>query len=339
MSVGESSGAGAGGGAIGKQDKIFVAGHRGLVGSALCSALLERGYRQLVTRGREELDLRDSAAVAAFYERERPDVVFVAAARVGGILANSTYGADFLYENLQIQNSLIWGAHVAGVRRLVFLGSSCIYPREAPSPISELALLSGPLEPTNRPYALAKIAGLELVQSLRRQYGRDYFSVMPTNLYGPGDRYMGADSHVIPGLVQRFFLAKQAGDPEVVVWGSGRPRREFMYARDCAAAIVLLAERLDEAVLRQSGLAPAGWSHVNVGSGEEVTIAEVAEQIAAAVGYQGRLRFDPSKPDGTPRKLVDSSVLRSLGFRPETALREGLTATVQDYLQRAAHQA
>lgn len=316
---------------LGKTDKIFVAGHRGLVGGALLSELRERGYERIVMRGREELDLRDARAVAEFYAQERPDVVFVAAARVGGIWANSTYGADFIYENLQIQNSVIWGAHVAGVRRVVFLGSSCIYPRAAQSPIPETALLTGPLEPTNRPYALAKIAGLELVQSLRRQYGRDYFSVMPTNLYGPGDRFVGADSHVIPALIERFFEAKRAGASEVTVWGSGRPRREFMYARDCAAAIVLLAEELDAASLPSLSSVDGGWSHVNVGSGDEVTIAEVAAEVAAAVGYQGQLRFDASKPDGTSRKLVDSSVLRGLGFRPRTSLREGLQATVRFY--------
>jgi nucleoside-diphosphate-sugar epimerase len=309
-------------------DKIFVAGHQGLMGSALCEVLSTRGYHRVVTRTRAELDLRDAGAVLRFYEQERPDVVFDAAARVGGIHANSSQGADFLYDNLQIQNSVIWGAHRTGVRRLMFLGSSCIYPRDAAQPMLETALLTGPLEITNRPYAIAKIAGLELVQTLRQQYGRDYFSVMPTNLYGPRDRFHPMGSHVIPGLIRRFVEARRTGQPEVVVWGTGSPKREFLHARDCAEATIFLAERLDSATLAQSYVGRAGFSHINVGSNEEVTIAEVARLIGEAVGYPGVLRFDPSMPDGSPRKLMDSSLLRQLGWKPQISLRDGLKEAV-----------
>jgi len=314
-------------------DRIFVAGHLGLVGSALHRELLSRGYSDIVVRRRSELDLRDDAAVARFYAEAQPTVVFVAAARVGGILANLQRGAEFLHDNLQLQNSVIWGAHQAGVRRLVFLGSSCIYPRDAAQPMAETALLTGPLEPSNRPYALAKIAGLELVQTLRQQFGHDYLSVMPTNLYGPGDNFDPNESHVLPGLIRRIVAAKREQQPEVVVFGSGQPRREFLHADDCARAIVDVAERMDAGTLSASSIGRAGFSHINIGSGDEVSIAEAAQCIAELVGYAGRLRFDPSKPDGTPRKLLDCTLLRGLGFRPRIALVDGLRQTIDWYCQ------
>jgi GDP-L-fucose synthase len=311
-------------------DRIFVAGHRGLVGGALCRELQARGYPILV-RSRSELDLRDAAAVARFYAEARPSVVFVAAARVGGILANSQRGAEFLHDNLQLQDSVIWGAHLAGVRRLIFLGSSCIYPRDAAQPMHETALLTGPLEATNRPYALAKIAGLELVATLRQQFGHDYLSVMPTNLYGPGDNFHPEESHVLPGLIRRIVAAAREGLPEVTVWGSGQPRREFMHADDCARAIVDVAERADGAWLQGSPVGRAGFAHINIGSGDEVRIGEAAGTIAELVGYRGQLRFDPSKPDGTPRKWLDCTLLRGLGFAPRISLREGLRQTLAWY--------
>lgn len=317
-------------------DRVFVAGHRGLVGSALCRELAARGYREILVRDRSDLDLRDAAAVARFYAAAQPAVVFVAAARVGGILANSQRGAEFLYDNLQLQNSVIWGAHQAGVRRLIFLGSSCIYPRDAAQPMRETALLTGPLEATNRPYALAKIVGLELVQTLRQQFGRDYLSVMPTNLYGPGDNFDAEQSHVLPGLIRRIVAAQHEGQPSVVVWGSGQPRREFMHAEDCARAIVDVAERVDSAMLQSSAIGSAGFSHINIGSGDECSIREAAQLIAELVGYTGHLCFDSSKPDGTPRKLLDCSLLRALGFQPRVSLRDGLCQTIRWYCQQLA---
>jgi nucleoside-diphosphate-sugar epimerase len=313
---------------ISYHERIWVTGHAGLLGGALLRELAQRGYRHLITCSRPELDLRDGGAVARFLAAAQPSVIFAAAARVGGIWANSQHGADFLHDNLQMQNSVIWGAHQAGVRRLIFLGSSCIYPREAAQPLHESALLSGPLEVTNRPYAIAKIAGLELVSTLRTQYGRDYLSVMPTNLYGPGDNFHPRDSHVLPALIRRIVLAEQQGLPEVVVWGSGTPRREFMHVADCAAAIVWIAEHLDSARLAASSIGRAGFSHVNVGSGHEVSIRDAAELIVELVGYRGRLRFDPDKPDGTPRKRLDCSLLNELGFRPRIDLRPGLAETI-----------
>ena len=306
---------------------IYVAGHRGLVGSAIVRALRHRGYPNLVTRTRDELDLLDQRAVAEFFAREQPTAVMVAAAKVGGILANHTYRADFLYQNLQIQNNVMWAAHAAAVHRLVFLGSSCIYPREAPQPMPESALLTGPLEQTNQAYAIAKIAGLELVGALRAQHGRDWFSAMPTNLYGPGDNFHPTQSHVLPALIRRFHEAAAAGAPEVVVWGSGKPLRELMHADDCADAVVFLAETLtDEHFAR---LAP--FSHVNVGSGDEVSIGDLARLVADATGYRGQLRFDASKPDGTPRKLLDLSVLGSLGWQRKIPLQRGIAETVAWY--------
>jgi GDP-L-fucose synthase len=305
-------------------DKVFVAGHRGLVGSAIVRALAARGYGSVITRTRQELDLLDQRAVEAFFARERPTAVFVAAAKVGGIQANNTHRADFLYENLQIQNHLLWAAHQHDVQRLVFLGSSCIYPREAPQPMPEASLLTGRLEPTNQPYALAKIAGLELVNAIRRQHGRDWFSAMPTNLYGPGDNFHPTDSHVLPALIRRFHEATLTGAPEVTVWGTGSPRREMMHADDCADACVFLAENLTADHLER--ITP--FTHINVGSGDEVSIGDLARAVAAAVGYPGMLVFDTSKPDGTPRKLLDLTMLRSLGWERKVPLERGLAETV-----------
>jgi len=312
-----------------KQDsKVFVAGHGGLVRSALVRRLTRGGgYSNIVTRSRRELDLLNKEAVAEFYLRERPEVVILAAARVGGIHANNTYRADFIYENLTVQTNVMWGAYQAGVKQLVFLGSSCIYPRNAPQPIPEAALLSSPLEDTNQPYSIAKIAGIELVNSLRRQHGCEYFSVMPTNLYGPNDNFSLENSHVLPALIRKVVEAKREGREELVVWGTGSPLREFMHSDACADAIVYLLENLDPLEL------PATCSHINVGSGHEISILELTRLIARVVGYEGRIVQDTSKPDGTPRKLVDCSLLARLGWRhPEgISLESGIRETVEWY--------
>jgi GDP-L-fucose synthase len=292
--------------------RIFVTGHRGMVGSALVRRLEAGGYRNLLLKTRAELDLLDQRAVQALLAAERPDYVFIAAARVGGIAANDRYRADFLYENLQIEANLIHGAHRAGIERLMFLGSSCIYPRDCPQPIREDYLLTGPLEQTNEPYAIAKIAGIKLCENYNRQHGRRYVSVMPTNLYGENDNYDLATSHVLPALIRKAHEAKLRGDPEYVVWGSGMPRREFLYVDDLADACVHLME---------SG---ADFPLLNVGTGSDVTIAEVAETVMEVVGYRGRIVYDRSKPDGTPRKLLDVSRLAALGWRARTGLREGI---------------
>ena len=292
--------------------KIFVAGHRGMVGSALCRALAAAGYPNVVVRTRAELDLLDPRAVGAFLQAERPDYIFIAAAKVGGIQANNEFRADFIYQNLMIEANLIHGAHVAGVQRLMLLGSSCIYPRDCPQPIREDYLLTGPLEPTNEPYAIAKIAGVKLCESYNRQYGRQYVCAMPTNLYGPNDNYDLATSHVLPALIRKAHEARSRGDPEYVVWGSGTPRREFLYVDDLAdACLHLMARDYDGPLL-------------NIGTGEDVTIRELAECVMAVVGYGGRIVFDATKPDGTPRKLLDVSRLHALGWRARTGLREGI---------------
>ena len=291
-----------------------------MVGSAVVRALRARGHERLLTAGREEVDLREQAAVRAFLERERPEVVVLAAARVGGIVANASRPAEFLYDNLMVAANVIDAAWHCGVKRLLFLGSSCIYPREAPQPMPESCLLSGPLEVTNEAYALAKIAGLKLCQHYRAQHGALFHSVMPTNLYGPGVNYHPEESHVIPGLLRRFHEAKQRGDAEVVVWGSGRPLREFLHVDDLAAACLHLLE-LES---------PPDW--VNVGSGEECSIAELAATIREVVGYRGVLRFDASRPDGTPRKRLDTTCLERLGWRPRIRLEEGLREAYQDFL-------
>ncbi|MBW1601125.1 GDP-L-fucose synthase [Streptomyces sp. JJ66] len=294
--------------------RIFVAGHRGLVGSAVARRLAADGH-EVITRNRAELDLRDAEATAAFLADVRPDAVVLAAAKVGGILANSSQPVPFLEENLRIQLSVIAGAHAAGVGRLLFLGSSCIYPKHAPQPIREDALLTGPLEATNEPYALAKIAGICQVQSYRRQYGAAYISAMPTNLYGPGDNFDLETSHVLPALIRRFHEATQEGREEVTLWGSGTPRREFLHVDDLADACVALLSRYD------------GDEPVNVGCGSDLTIRELAETVAEVTGFTGRIAWDTGKPDGTPRKLLDVSRLTSLGWQPRIPLRDGIAAT------------
>ena len=321
---------------LSKNDKIYVAGHRGLVGSAIVESLKARGYEKIITRTRRELDLLDAVAVQRFYAEEKPDVVFVAAAKVGGIHANNVYRAEFIYENLVIQNNVIWNAHLSGVHRLVFLGSSCIYPRNASQPMPETCLLTGELEYTNRPYALAKIAGLELVNSLRLQYGRDYFSVMPTNLYGPGDNFHPENSHVLPALIRRFVEAREAAGKLVTVWGTGMPKREFMYSRDCADAIVHLAESLSPDILNDTPQGKRGLFHVNVGTGEDVSIQMLSATIAKVTEYRGNIQFDPSKPDGTPRKLLDIRCLREMGWSQCRTLEEGIRETVAWYLHEKA---
>ncbi len=316
--------------------KIYVAGHRGMVGSAIVRQLLAAGTPReaIVTRTHAELDLTDQAAVRAFFAAERPDQVYLAAARVGGIHANNTYPADFIWDNLMIEANVIEAAFRTGVRRLLFLGSSCIYPKLAPQPMTEAALLTGTLEPTNEPYAIAKIAGIKLCESFNRQYGDshgvDYRSVMPTNLYGPGDNYHPENSHVIPALIRRFHEAKAQGAPEVVIWGTGSPRREFLYVDDMAAASIHVMQ-LDAATYRQH--TQPMLSHINVGCGEDLTILALAHQVAHTVGYAGRIATDPTKPDGTPRKLMDSTRLRALGWQPRVELAQGLRHAYEDFLR------
>ena len=300
---------------------VFVAGHRGMVGSAIVRRLQALGYRNILTAGRDVVDLVDQQAVQRFFDERAIDQVYLAAARVGGIHANNTYPAEFIYQNLMIEANLVHAAHAHGVQRLLFLGSSCIYPKLAEQPMREEALLTGVLEPTNEPYAIAKIAGIKLCESYSRQYGRDFRSVMPTNLYGPGDNYHPENSHVIPALLRRFHEAVQRGDREVVIWGSGTPRREFLHVDDMAAACVHVME-LDEAVLRDH--TRPMLSHINVGTGEDCTIRELAETVARVTGFTGRLVFDTDKPDGAPRKLLDVSRLAALGWRPQIGLEEGL---------------
>lgn len=300
-----------------KNAKIYVAGHRGMVGSALVRRLQAGGYRNIVTRTHAELDLLDQKAVHAFLAAEKPDYSFIAAAKVGGIQANNVYRADFLYQNLMIEANLVHGAHLAGVQRMMFLGSSCIYPRDCPQPIKEDYLLTGPLEQTNEPYAIAKITGIKLCDAYNAQYGRQYVSVMPTNLYGPNDNYDLATSHVLPALLRKAHEARERGDREYVVWGSGNPKREFLYVDDLADACVHLAEQGYDGPL------------VNIGTGEDVTIRELAESVMKTVGFDGRIVFDSSKPDGTPRKLLDVSRLASLGWRAKTSLQDGLRLTYE----------
>lgn len=298
-----------------KNSKIFVAGHRGMVGSALVRTLQTRGYTNVLLRSRSQLDLLDQHAVTSFLAAEQPDYIFIAAAKVGGIQANDKLRADFLYQNLQIECNLINGAHQADIQRLMFLGSSCIYPRDCAQPIKEEYLLTGPLEKTNEPYAIAKIAGIKLAESYNLQYGRQYVCVMPTNLYGPNDNYDLANSHVLPALLRKAHEAKLRGDAEYVVWGTGTPRREFLYVDDLADACVHLMGRDYDGPL------------LNVGTGEDVTIRELAEAVMAVVGFEGRIVFDSTKPDGTPRKLLDVSRLAELGWRAQTGLHSGIRMT------------
>jgi GDP-L-fucose synthase len=303
---------------------VYIAGHTGLVGSALMRALTAEGFTNLLTRELEELDLTDQAATCRFFAECRPEYVFLAAARVGGILANMTYPADFIRDNLLIEANVIDSAWRSGVKKLLFLGSSCIYPKLAPQPMREDCLLTGPLEPTNESYAVAKIAGLRMAQAYRRQHGFSAICLMPTNLYGPHDNFDPQNSHVLPALLRRFHEAKLARAPAVTIWGTGQPRRELLYVDDLAAAALFLMRNYDSGEI------------INVGTGEDVSIAELAELVREVVGYSGEIRFDSSKPDGAPRKLLDVSRLRALGWRPQISLREGLQRTYQWYLSRAA---
>lgn len=304
--------------------RIYVAGHRGLVGSALWRELQRRGFTHLIGRSHAELDLRDDLKVRNFYAQEKPECVFIAAAKVGGILANDQHPAEFLFDNLQIQNHLIHGAYSFGVKKLLFLGSSCIYPKLAPQPLREESLLSGPLEPTNEWYALAKIAGLKLCQACRRQYGCDFISAMPTNLYGPNDNYDLRNSHVLPALIRKFHQAKVAGAPAVTCWGSGAPLREFLHSDDLARACVFLMEHYSDE------------QFLNVGSGQELSIRQLAGLVSRTVGFAGQILWDTTKPDGTPRKLMDSSRLLALGWRPEIDLETGLRLAYDDFLRSAS---
>lgn len=303
-------------------DKIYIAGHRGMVGGAISRRLKTLGYENLLTRSSAELDLRSQADVNDFFATEKPDYVFLAAAKVGGIHANNTYRAEFLYDNLMMETNIIHAAWKHGVKKLMFLGSSCIYPKMAPQPLQEGSLLTGPLEPTNEPYAIAKIAGIKLCEAYRDQYGCNYISVMPTNLYGIGDNYHPENSHVLPALIRRFHEAKEAGAPSVTVWGSGTPKREFLFADDLAAACVYLMLHYDEKEL------------VNIGTGEDLSIRELAETVKEVVCYEGDIVFDASKPDGTPRKLMDVSKLHKLGWKHSVELKEGLVQAYADFLHK-----
>jgi GDP-L-fucose synthase len=313
--------------------KIYVAGHRGMVGSAIVRNLEAKGFTNIITRTHAELDLTNQAAVQAFFETEKPNQVYLAAAKVGGIYANNTFPAEFIYQNLMMQNNVIHQAFTSGVKKLLFLGSSCIYPKLAPQPMSEDALLTGKLESTNEPYAIAKIAGIKMCESYNRQYGQshgiDYRSVMPTNLYGPGDNYHPENSHVIPALIRRFHEAKVSNAPEVVIWGTGAPRREFLYVDDMAAASVFVME-LDKVIYDQHS--EPMQSHINVGFGSDVTIAELAKAVGEVVGYEGSIGFDLSKSNGAPRKWMDSSKLNKLGWRAKVDLQNGLSQTYQSFL-------
>ncbi|HEY8876211.1 MAG TPA: GDP-L-fucose synthase [Roseateles sp.] len=303
-----------------QEARIFVTGHRGMVGSALVRRLQGAGYANILTAGRQELDLMDQRAVRAFLAEHKPDYIFIAAAKVGGIQANNVYRADFLYQNLMIEANLIHSAHLAGVQRLMFLGSSCIYPKLAPQPLSEDSLLTGPLEPTNEPYAIAKIAGIKLCEAYNAQHQRQYVSVMPTNLYGPNDNYDLNNSHVLPALIRKAHEAKQRGDAELVVWGTGKPLREFLYVDDLADACVYLMQQGYDGPL------------VNIGCGHDVSIRELAETVMKVVGFDGRIIFDASKPDGTPRKLMSVERLSSLGWRASTGLETGIAKAYADFL-------
>jgi len=312
-------------------EKIYVAGHRGMVGSAIVRTLVRQGQTNFVTRTHAELDLINQAAVQAFFEKEKPTQVYLAAAKVGGIHANNTYPAEFIYQNLMVQANVIDAAFKNGVRKLLFLGSSCIYPKLAPQPMAEDALLTGSLEPTNEPYAIAKIAGIKLCESYNRQYGVDYRSVMPTNLYGPGDNYHPENSHVIPALIRRFHEAKASRAPKVIIWGTGAPRREFLFVDDMASVSVHVMN-LPKTTYDQH--TSSMQSHINVGYGKDITIAQLAQSIARVVGYPGTIGFDTSKADGAPCKLMDSRRLKSLGWHAKVGLAAGLTATYQDFMSQ-----
>ena len=310
--------------------KIFVAGHKGMVGSAIFRQLQKKSDTEIITRNREELNLCDQLAVYEFMKTVKPHEIILAAAKVGGIQANNTYPAEFIYENLQIQNNVIHAAHLNDVQKLLFLGSSCIYPRQVPQPMREDALLTGILEPTNEPYAIAKIAGIKMCESYNRQYGRDYRSVMPTNLYGPGDNYHPENSHVVPALIRRFHEAKINSLSEVVVWGSGAPMREFLFVDDMVEAS-LFVHHLDRETYKEN--TQTMLSHINVGTGLDVTIKELAQTVRSVVGFEGDIVFDQSKPDGTPRKLMDIQLLTNLGWSAKINLKDGLANTYQDFLK------
>jgi len=314
------------------QQRIFVAGHRGMVGSAIVRCLEARGHTRIITRSRDELDLTDQAQVRAFFAEERPEQVYVAAAKVGGIHANNSYPAEFIYSNLMVEANLVHESWRTGVARLLFLGSSCIYPRLAQQPMSEDALLTGKLEPTNEPYAVAKIAGIKLCESYNRQYGCDFRSVMPTNLYGPGDNYHPENSHVLPAMIRRFHEAKASNAPTVVIWGTGSPKREFLHVDDMARACVHVMELARETYAAHTDVMA---SHLNVGTGEDLSIAELAQLVSQVVGYRGRIEYDTSKPDGTPRKLLDVSRIRRLGWAPEVGLRPGIEHAYEDFCSEA----
>nr|WP_285949759.1 GDP-L-fucose synthase [Polynucleobacter paneuropaeus] len=317
--------------------KIYVAGHRGMVGSAIVRNLVAHGYKNIVTRTHAELDLTNQAQVKVFFQQEKPAQVYLAAAKVGGIYANNTYPAEFIYQNLMMEANVIHQSFEASVKKLLFLGSSCIYPKLASQPMAENALLTGELESTNEPYAIAKIAGIKLCESYNRQYGQshgiDYRSVMPTNLYGPGDNYHPENSHVIPALIRRFHEAKEANAPEVVIWGTGTPKREFLYVDDMAAASVFVMELSKASYDQQTS---PMQSHINVGFGEDVTIAELAKAVGNTVGYSGQINFDSTKPDGSPRKWMDSSLLNRLGWKAKIDLSAGLARAYADFLQHTA---
>jgi len=314
-------------------EKIYVAGHGGMVGSAIVRNLKSKGYNNIIGRSHHELDLTNQLAVKNFFEEERPQQVYLAAAKVGGIHANNTYPAEFIYDNLMVQNNVIHQAFLSGVKKLLFLGSSCIYPRLAPQPMREDALLTGKLEPTNEPYAIAKIAGIKMCESYNRQYGSshnvDYRSVMPTNLYGPGDNYHPENSHVVPALLRRFHEAKVNNAPEVVIWGTGNPRREFLFVDDMAAASVFVMALSKEKYVEQ--VEPM-QSHINVGFGSDVSIAELAHAVAKVTGYDGEIRFDSSKPDGAPRKWMSSKLLNKMGWEPKIGLEDGLKTAYKEML-------
>ncbi|MCX7997794.1 MAG: GDP-L-fucose synthase [Leptospiraceae bacterium] len=315
-----------------KNAKIYIAGHKGLVGSALVRVLQKEGYTNLIGKTREELDLTEQTEVNAFFKMERPEYVFLAAAKVGGIYANNTYPAEFIFSNLQIQNNVIHACYKYGVKKLCFLGSSCIYPKHAPQPMDESQLLNGKLEPTNEPYAIAKIAGIIMCQSYNRQYGTNFISVMPTNLYGPNDNYHPTNSHVLPALLRRFHEAKINNQSEVVIWGTGNPLREFLYSDDMASACVFLMNHYD---VKGD---PKGGEHINIGSGIEVSIRELAETIMKIVNYKGKLVFDVTKPDGTPRKLLDVTKLHRMGWKHKVSLEEGIALTYEDYLRNGGRE-
>ncbi len=319
--------------------KIYVAGHRGLVGNAIVRNLQAKGLTNIITRTHAELDLTNQQAVAEFFAKEKPDYVFLAAAKVGGIHANNTYPAEFIFENLAIQNNIIHSAYKIDVKRLMFLGSSCIYPKQAPQPMPENCLLTGPLEPTNRPYALAKIAGIEMCWSYNRQYGTQYLAVMPTNLYGPGDNYHPENSHVIPALIRKFHEAKINNAPEVVVWGTGTPKREFLYNEDMADACVYLMNLPDaqyQSLLGSDEFATGKFEPplVNIGYGSDITIKELAETVGKVIGFTGKIVFDTTKPDGTMRKLMDVSLLGKMGWKASTTINQGLAIAYADFLSK-----